>query len=86
MRHEVLFKLNEPTTRVLSRGGVIEYHDYNYPHDDIHRARARTQATTHCTSWRSGGSPVTLFTCLTFFYLVTFFTFLFLLFFYLSMF
>ena len=36
---------------------LIECHDYNYPHDDIHRARARTQATTHCTSWRSDGPP-----------------------------
>ena len=29
---------------------LIECHGNNYPHDDIHRARAWTQATTHCTN------------------------------------
>ena len=52
---EVIFKSLEPTTRVLSRGGVIEYRAFQYPYTPSHRAR--TQATTHCTSWRSDDSP-----------------------------
>ena len=52
---EVIFKSPEPTTRVLSRGGVIEYRAYKYPNKTS--TEHGTQATTNCTSWRSDGSP-----------------------------
>ena len=54
-RQEVIFKSPEPTTRVLSRGGVIRISRLKVPSNDINRAR--TQATKHRTSWRSDGSP-----------------------------
>ena len=55
---EVIFKSPEPTTRVLSRGGVIEYRAYKYPyttsteHEPKQQRTARAGALmTHHPAW-----------------------------------
>ena len=63
---EVIFKSPEPTTRVLSQGGVIEYRAYKYPYTTSTEREPKQQRTaradalmTHHPAWvghHTGGS------------------------------